>query len=142
MADSNLAGHLAADDPHPQYTQKSLLPDQGDLMVGLGEGAVGVHSVDQPGFILFSEPNSPYGTGLRWLPFDAVRLSLLRHKGDLITTDGRGNIVIIPVGTAGQVLVPDPTAAGGLVWTTVANVCPNELDFRYDCDSVYVSLVM
>lgn len=121
MADSNLAGHLAADDPHPQYTQKGLLPSQGDLIVGLGDGAVGVHSVDQPGFILFSIPNSPYGTGLMWLPFDAVRASLLRHKGDLVTTDGRGNIIIIPVGTPGQILVSDPTVPGGLVWLTVTD---------------------
>lgn len=141
MADSNLAGHLAADDPHPQYAQVGLLPNKGDLMVGLGGGVVGVQPVDIAGYILFAIPNSPSGTGLMWLPFDAVRASLLRHKGDLITTDGHGNIVIISVGGAGDVLMPNPDVPGGLEWVNFAVICPLILDFSYECDSQYVAVL-
>lgn len=133
---------MADTGPGSDYLLDTILRNPGDLMVGLGGGVAGVHPVNQAGFILFSMPNSPYGTGLMWLPFDAVRASLLKHKGDLITTDGHGNIVIIGVGGAGDVLMPNPDVPGGLEWVNYAVVCPLILDFSYTCDSQYIPAVL
>jgi hypothetical protein len=142
MAESNLASHLAAVDPHTQYIEKDVAPNKGDIVVGLGNGLVGSHTIDVAGYVLFADPNSPKGTGLLWLPFDAVRASLLRHKGDIVTSDGRGNIVVVPAGTAGEVLMPNSSVPGGLEWVEWVDVCPTRLDFTYDCDSQYVPVVL
>jgi hypothetical protein len=147
MADA-LTEHINAADPHSQYLLEADIPAKGDIITRKEDGTLdALPALGAPGYILFNIPNSPHG--IIWLPFDAVRASLLRYKGDLITTDGNGNIVIIHAGNPGDVLTPDPAELGGLKWVDIGSIPGSGglcawygPDFRYECASDYMNLVM
>jgi hypothetical protein len=126
---------------HPQYVRIDTLVHKGDIYVALGDGTlVPLSSIDKSGFVLWSTPPSP--TGLSWLPWYDQLIQLMHDKGDLLTSDGHGNLVVIHAGAPGTYLTPDPTAEGGLVWTTLpVGTCPFALDFSFDCDSGYLAAI-
>ncbi len=54
---------------------------------------------------------------------DAAKLarSTVTTKGDLLAATGSATIARVAVGTAGQALVADSTAAAGVAWKTISS---------------------
>lgn len=59
-------------------------------------------------------------SGLNSLDAAKPSLSLVTTKGDVLAATGSSTMARVAVGTPGQALVADPTAAAGVAWKTVS----------------------
>jgi hypothetical protein len=145
MASSNLQEHLADIDAHVQYVRQDVMAQVGDIIYQGVDGEPARLAIGFPLWVLTVDPNSPLKP--TWLPpntLGLVPISIFQHKGDILTCDGAGHLVIVPVGSPGQYLTPDPTHLGGLKWAAlpvVVGTCSYSLRFNEVCNSGYVGLL-
>lgn len=99
---------------------KSCYTALGALAVGTGSSAVGTLSVGTTGQFLAA--NTACGTGLEWctLSLACVPCSAYTGVGAILAGTGAGTFTALPVGTNGQVLVPNSSCIAGLEWITTS----------------------
>lgn len=95
----------------------------GALAAGTGSGTVGTLSVGTNGQFLAANTACP--TGLQWctISLACVPCSAYTGVGAILAGTGVGTFTALPVGTNGQVLVPNSSCAAGLEWITVGSLC-------------------
>lgn len=112
---------------------KALIDAKGDLIVGSANDTPARLAVGVDGQVLVADAAS--AAGLKWATPDvtqaeldavaaiasgAVPKSLVDAKGDVMTATANDTPARVAVGTNGQVLTADSTAATGLKWATPA----------------------
>jgi hypothetical protein len=93
---------------------------KGNLLSGTGSGTYSALTVGTNG--QFLSANSACGTGLEWctLSLACVPCSAYTAAGTILAGNGAGTYCSLPVGTSGQVLVPNSSCAAGVAWTTLS----------------------
>jgi hypothetical protein len=90
----------------------------GELLAGTGTGTYSALTVGTNGQFLAA--NSTCGTGLEWctVSLACIPCSAYTAVGTILAGDGVGTYCSLPVGTAGQLLVPNAACAAGVEWVT------------------------
>ena len=90
----------------------------GELLAGTGTSTYSALSLGANGQFLAA--NSGTGTGLEWctLSLACVPCSAYTSVGAILAGTGSGTYAAIPVGTSGQLLVPNSSCAAGVEWVT------------------------
>jgi hypothetical protein len=94
----------------------------GNLLAGTGAGTYSALTVGTNG--QFLSANSACGTGLEWctLSLACVPCSAYTAVGTILAGNGAGTYCSLPVGTAGQLLVPNSACAAGVEWVTCSSL--------------------
>lgn len=94
----------------------------GNLLAGTGAGTYSALTVGTNG--QFLSANSSCSTGLEWctLSLACVPCSAYTAIGTILAGNGAGTYCSLPVGTNGQVLVPNSACAAGVEWITCQGV--------------------
>lgn len=103
--------HAGAADPHPVYTTNAEATTIADAEAA---AAVSTHAG-------LADPHPGYTTAAELAT--ALAAYILKGeflaKGDLLVATGAGTFAVLPVGTDGQALTADSSAAVGMSWQTV-----------------------
>jgi len=102
---------------------KSCYTALGALVTGTGVSTMGTVSIGSTGQFLAA--NTGCSGGVEWctLTLACVPCAAYTGKGAILVGTGASTFTALPVGTNGQVLVPNSSCAAGLAWINTGALC-------------------